>query len=145
MSSFDHAVKEADYAYEKDKDNDEISAIRDVVRMASEAHNKGNNHYEKGAYLQAYKEYEAGLQYAKYNVTLLSYMNACKLQLERWEDCIEICSDVLRIKPDDKNALYGRAHSYGKVTNCYFSIFLVVLANNTLEITKCKFVISCEN
>jgi tetratricopeptide (TPR) repeat protein len=89
----------------KDKSSAEIYGIWQDMRMAREAHDKGNDHYNKGEFLQAYDEYQAGLQYSKSNIALLSNMAACLVQLGIWEQCVQICNEVIRIKPDHKKAL----------------------------------------
>jgi tetratricopeptide (TPR) repeat protein len=117
LYSFEKAVAEADKAYTKDKSTAEIWKS---VQMVSAARIKGNENYNKGEYLQAYEEYQAGLQYAKSNTTLLSNLAACLLKLEKWEECIDICTKTLRIKPGHRKALHRCAESHGKVTNCFF-------------------------
>jgi tetratricopeptide (TPR) repeat protein len=128
---FNRAITAANKAYELDKSSDEISAVRNNVEKAIKAKNTGFENYRKGAYLEAYEEYKAGLKYANSNITLLKCMCDCISQLMRWQECINICDYILRIKPDEVDALHLRAQSYAKVTKCYLSIFLIVLANNT--------------
>lgn len=114
---FKNAVAEADKAHAKDKSNEELSVLRENMRIASAARIKGNKHYSDGEYLKACDEYKVGLQHAKSNVTFLCNLAACHLQLERWKQCIEICNQVLQIRPDNKKALERRAHSYAKVSH----------------------------
>ena len=116
MYRFEDAVEAADKAHRIDELNDEISAIQTHVQLICTVRNKGNKHYRLGDYLKAREEYKVGLKYAKSNVSLLNNLAACHWQLETWENCIEICNQVLQIRPDNYKALVRRADSYAKVT-----------------------------
>lgn len=114
---FENAVSAADKAHKLDQFNAEVSAIQTHVRMTSVARIKGNKSYIEGQYLEACDEYKVGLKYARSNASLLSNLAACHWKLGRWEKCIEICNQVLQIRPDNTKALLRRANSYAKVTN----------------------------
>ncbi|KAF3339578.1 TPR repeat-containing thioredoxin TTL1-like protein [Carex littledalei] len=115
LGRFENAVTIADRAHRIDQFNDEISAIQTRVRMTCRSRITGNKHYRSGDYLKAREEYKVGLKYAKSNVSLLNNLAACHWQLETWENCIEICNQVLQIRPDNDKALVRRADSYAKL------------------------------
>ncbi|KAF3339614.1 TPR repeat-containing thioredoxin TTL1-like protein [Carex littledalei] len=107
------AVEAAEKARRIDHLNDEISAIHTHVRLI----HTGNTHYYSGDYLKALEKYTVGLKYAlKYTGDyLLINLAACHWHLEMWENCIEICNQVLQIQPDNGNVLAQRADSYAKL------------------------------
>ncbi|XP_078153557.1 TPR repeat-containing thioredoxin TTL2-like [Carex rostrata] len=115
LGRFENAVAAADMAHKIDQLNDEISAIQTHVQLICTARLKGNKYYRLGDYLKAREEYKVGLKYAKSNVSLLNNLAACHWQLQTWENCIDICNQVLQIRPDNDKALVRRADSYAKL------------------------------
>ncbi|KAJ1689978.1 hypothetical protein LUZ63_014133 [Rhynchospora breviuscula] len=115
MGRFENAVAAADRAHRVDRFNDEISAIQTNVRLTSMARLNGNVHYRERQYLEACDQYNIGLKYARSNACLLSNLAACHWQLGNWEKCIEICDQVLQIRPGYIKALLRRAESFAKL------------------------------
>jgi tetratricopeptide (TPR) repeat protein len=114
---FGNAVIAADRAQRIDQFSNEVIAIQTNVLMTNRARINGNKYYESGEYMKASDEYKIGLKYAKSNRFLLTSLAGCFWKLEKWEQCMAICNQVLRSWPNNSKALLLLAVSYAKVTN----------------------------
>jgi len=63
-------------------------------------------------YREAYKDLRESVKLQPGQTTALQYMTTCLYHMRRFEDMVSIFKSILKIDPDNSDALKGLAHTY---------------------------------
>ncbi|GAB2274584.1 hypothetical protein Dimus_009352 [Dionaea muscipula] len=90
----------------------DLTALVNKVETVTRARSRGNELVESNRLTEACAAYDEGLAVEPFNAILHSNKAACSYMLNKWEQCVDDCSNALRTRPNYAKALQRRAFSY---------------------------------
>ncbi|XP_052832345.1 stress-induced-phosphoprotein 1-like [Octopus bimaculoides] len=92
---------------------------KEQSRLCEEEKIKGNDEYKAKNFNKALKHYEIALEYDPNNITVINNKAAVFLDQGKYQECVELCTNALKLDPKNKVERKTLAKTYYRLAKAY--------------------------
>lgn len=123
---FENAVEAVRQAHILDPLNHEVTIIEENVHMVKLAHDRGDDMFRSGKYMEASEKYMIGLNYAWPNIVLLCKLGTCHFRLGLAEKFIKNFDDAHKFSQNNPVTPRLFANPFSEVAYICFCVYLFI-------------------